>query len=157
MRLRPLIPAFKAGTWLALALMAITGCSRTATSEDAKAWLTGSAQWKLNRVTVNGKPVFNNGQPVEQFGETGFDRYMEEVSFLPDGSFQGRFKGDQRLMSFRWEALASEVVVSDTIPNAGKWHIPYRTMSGEAFEMETETNAYNPPALTRIRLSFVKP
>lgn len=130
------------------------GCSRSASGEEAGRWLTAPGPWKLREVTVNGKPVFRDGEVIEQFGEVTFSRYMEVVEFLPDGTFRGSFKNDSRPFVFNWTAGEKEVVVSDTVPGSGKWKIPYHTLKQDSFEMNTETTAYDPPNMTRIRLRF---
>lgn len=129
-------------------------CSRSASREEAEQWLPAAGKWKLREVTVNGKPVYRNGEIIEQFGEVAFSRYMEQVSFLPGGDFTGNFKNDPKPVTFKWVATDSGVVISDTIPGSGSWSIPYNRLEKDAFEMNTETTAYDPPNLTRIRLRF---
>lgn len=130
------------------------GCTQTATKEDASVWLTAPETWASKEVTVNSKPVFKDGKVIEQFGEVSFSRYMHVVSFGKDGKFRGSFKGDKKEYIFDWVAADNEVVISDTIPNSGKWRVPYQTLTEKSFDMETETTAFNPPHLTKIRLRF---
>ncbi|ODS79006.1 MAG: hypothetical protein ABS46_16335 [Cytophagaceae bacterium SCN 52-12] len=145
-------PAQAISLWLLVCCLA--ACSRSASREEAEQWLPAAGKWKLREVTVNGKPVYRDGEIIEQFGEVAFSRYMEEVSFLPNGDFTGNFKNDPKPVTFKWTATDSEVTISDTVPGSGSWSIPYARLQENAFEMNTETTAYDPPNLTKIRLRF---
>jgi hypothetical protein len=135
-------------------LVTMVGCSKPVSKDEARAWLVKPEAWLLKQVTVNQKPVFKDGEVIEQFGEVSFSRYMEAVSFTEDGRFSGKFKGDHRLVSFQWVSGEDAVLVRDTVPNSGEWVIPYRTLTEESFEMETETTAFDPPNRTKIKLYF---
>lgn len=129
-------------------------CSRGPSPEQAQGWLTEPESWRLKEVSVNGSPVYRDGKVIEQFGGLTFNRYMKSVIFHPDGKFEGSFEGDSKVYQFSWIAEEEQVIVRDTLPNSGIWKIPYRSLSPKVFDMETETNAYDPPNPTRIRLQF---
>ncbi len=142
-------------SFLLALVFGFAACSRSASRQEAEQWLPAAGgKWKLVEVAVNGKPVYRKGEVIEQFGEVSFSRYMEEVTFLPNGDFSGSFKNDAKPVIFKWTATDSEVIVSDTVPGSGKWNIPYTRLEENAFEMNTETTAYDPPNLTRVRLRF---
>lgn len=134
----------------------VVGCSRGPSAKDAAVWLAAPESWDLKEVVVNGKPVYKDGQVIEQFGEVSFSRYMDKVSFSPGGKFTGRFAGDAKTYVFNWSAQDDAVVVADTVARSGQWTIPYRTLKENSFYMETETTAFDPPNVTRIRLHFEK-
>ncbi len=142
-------------SFLLALVLGLAACSRSASREEAEQWLPAAGgKWKLVEVTVNGKPVYSNGEIIEQFGEVSFSRYMEEVTFLPNGNFSGSFKNDTKPVTFKWTARDSEVIISDTVPGSGSWNIPYTRLKENAFDMNTETTAFDPPNLTRVRLRF---
>ncbi len=148
---------------LAGLLVTLFGCSpKPASPEEARQWLTGTKEWQLSEVKVNGKPTYRDGQVIERPGgpapgEVTFNRFMENVSFMTSGQFIGSFPDDSRMVILLWEASEEGIMVQDTVPNSGSWQIPYQTLTQKSFEMLTESTAYDPPRVTKVALTFKHP
>ncbi|MCF2445042.1 hypothetical protein L0657_13830 [Dyadobacter sp. CY345] len=143
-----------------LLLTTISACNNSASNpREAAEKLTGNPKWYINEIYANDAPVFKNGKLVEQFGSVSFERYMETVSFINDGSFSGYFVGDTKPMTLKWKTNDKNITIFSADPVAakgGEWTIDPSDVSDNAFSMKTQSTAYNYPQMTRIELKFRK-
>jgi hypothetical protein len=140
-------------------LVGWAGCRRAADSpQEAQERLTAVPAWALSEVYVNDALTYKNGKAIENFGGVAFSRYMETVSFRPDGLLEGTFPGASEPVRLHWriDAAAQAIVVgaADTTASGGTWAIPAASVYADAFEMKTQSTAYDYPRVTRILLKF---
>lgn len=150
MKLRHLLPIF---------LLILLGCNRPAENVDeAQARLTGVSKWQIQEILMDEAPVFKEGKHIPHISGVQFDEYMDWVRFLPDGTFEGHFKGATENKHFQWEKYQKQNVIAlrDTVAKTGGWNIYPRNVYEEAFEMETRSTLYDPPRMTKLTLKFVK-
>jgi len=141
-------------------LSTISACNNPASNpKEAAEKLTGNPKWFIDEIYANDAPVFKNGKLVQQFGSVSFERYMETVSFSNDGSFSGYFVGDTKPMTLKWKTNDKNISVFSADPAAakgGEWTIDPRDVSDNAFNMKTQSTAYNYPQMTKVELKFKK-
>jgi hypothetical protein len=137
----------------------LSGCRQASDSpQEAQARLTAVPAWVLSEVYVNDALTYREGKAIENFGEVSFSRYMEKVTFRPDGVLEGTFPEapEPVLLSWRIDAAAQAIVVgaADTTASGGTWTIPAASVYADAFEMKTQSTAFDYPRVTRILLKF---
>ena len=72
----------------------VLGCNRPAENVDeAQARLTAVSKWQIQEILMDEAPVFKEGKHIPHISGVQFDEYMDWVRFLPDGTFEGHFKG----------------------------------------------------------------
>lgn len=140
-------------------LVVCTACHQAADGpEEASTRLTSAPEWTLSEIYVNDALTFKDGKKMESFGTITFDRYMEKVQFRGDGTFVGHFKGETQPMTLRWKVDSTrktiQVGAADTTTAGGTWTIAPVNVFEDAFEMKTESRAYDYPQVTRIALKF---
>jgi hypothetical protein len=150
-------------SWAFIGLVALVcGCTSSADSpEEAKSFLIAVPEWTIEEVYVNDALNFKNGKEVPNFGGISFNRYMESVSFREDGSFVGKYSGDEEGDVLNWEIDPAEQTILVTAADSSQsersgWTIAPRTVSQHSFEMTTITAAFDYPRTTKITLKFKK-
>lgn len=148
-------------TWAILGLFALVmACKSAADSpEEAKNHLTAVPEWTIDEVYVNDALNFKDGKEVPNFGGISFNRYMESVSFRADGSFVGKYSGQEEGNILHWEVDNAEQTILVTAADSSQqdrsgWTIAPRTVYEDSFEMTTITAAFDYPRTTKITLKF---
>ncbi len=145
-------------------LLYFTACNPAADSvETAKVYLLAAPDWGIEKVYVNGALSYQDGKKVDNFGGVAFNRYMQSVRFKEDGSFVGKYTEHEKPNVLHWEVLPQEKIIMVTAapdstnakpdPRSG-WTIIPQNVHEDAFEMTTETAAFDYPRVTKIRLLF---
>ena len=142
-----------------LLIVAHGSCRKAATTtDDAIAILTASQKWQIKEIYINDVLRFKDGKLLDDFGGIDFQRYMEHVRFESNGVFSGSFKGSNQPLRFSYAAQDGKIEVSDPASEkSGKWIINPSSVYPDAFEMYTESTAYDYPNRTRIVLLFSAP
>lgn len=148
-------------SWALLGLIAlVTACKSAADSpEQAKNYLLTVPEWTIKEVYVNDGLNFKDGKEVPNFGGISFNRYMESVSFRADGSFVGKYSGEEKGNVLHWEIDPTEQTILVTAADSTQaersgWTIAPRTVYQDSFEMTTITAAFDYPRTTKITLKF---
>lgn len=123
-------------------------------TEQAKEILLGAKVWNIEEIQVNDAPVFEDGKKVQQFGGIEFERYMESVSFKPNGEFVGKFVNKTTPMNLYWGPREKDITVGDKDGKGGVWTILPADVSEQSFVMRTQSNAYDYPRMTKVSLKF---
>jgi hypothetical protein len=140
-----------------LFLLLFMACHRPADNvQEAQTRLTSVPKWEIQEILMDEAPIFKNGKSVPHISGVEFDTYMDWVRFLPDGSFEGHFKGSTDTKKFQWEAYTKQNVIAlrDTSTKTGGWNIYPRNVYEDGFEMETRSSVYDPPRVTKLTLKF---
>lgn len=140
-------------------IVAFSSCEKAATTtDDAVAILTASQKWQIKEIYINNILRYKDGKLLDDFGGIDFQRYMEYVRFESNGVFSGSFKGSNQPLRFSYAARDGKIEVSDPASEkSGKWIINPSSVYPDAFEMFTESTAYDYPNRTRILLLFSAP
>jgi len=138
----------------------IGACNSAADSpETAREYLLSVPDWRIEAVYINDALSYKDGKQVPNFGGPVFSRYMKSVQFREDGSFVGKYEDKDTPTTLRWaiDSINKVIVVTavDTTTDARSgWTIKPSSVREDAFEMTTESAAFDYPRVTKIRLAF---